>query len=504
MDRTMEVTLGYILKRSSLKLPEKTAILFENERISYEELNTRVNQVANAMIKMGVKKGDKVASLLFNTPELIEIYFAAAKIGAVNIPVNFRLVSKEVSYIVSQSDSVVFFYDTSLRKIVDSLSTKDSLRLISVGPENFEDSEDYHEIRKSSSDQEPDVIVQEDDLRFIMYTSGTTGVPKGAMFSHKNNLWAALILSVTKKYDSSEVVLIVNPLFHMNSYINLIAAVYWGNKIVLMKKFDPVIMLKLIEQEKVSICSIVPTMCKRLLETARSNGFDSRSWRYCTCTGAAWSQELKKNFLETFPRVVPADAYGATEVMAGTLLEGQDLVRKPNSVGKPYLETVIKIIDENGKEVPPNQVGEIALFGPHVMLGYYKMSEASADALKDGWFHSGDVGYFDEEGYLYFLDRRKDMIVSGGENIYTAEIEKVLMDHKKIKDAAITGEADPEWGQVVKAIIVLEDKETMTPEEVIEYCKENLASYKKPHHVEFVESLPKNALGKILKRNIDQ
>lgn len=498
----MQVTLGYILKRSGIKFLKKTAIFFEDKRITYEELNHRVNQVANALLKMGVKKGDKVASLLFNTPELIEIYFAAAKIGAVNIPVNFRLIGREVSYIVQQSDSIVLFYDADLRKIIDDLSTKDSLKLISVGSTRFVDSEDYYELRSASVDKDPDVQVKEEDLRFIMYTSGTTGVPKGAMFSHKSNLWAALILSLTKKYDSNEVILLVNPLFHMNSYINLIAAVYWGNKIVLMKNFDSIKMLQLIEQEKVSICSIVPTMCKRLIEKAKTNCFDLKSWRYCTCTGAAWSVELKKNFRETFPGVIAADAYGATEIMAGTLLEGEDLVRKANSVGKPYLDTIIKIIDEKGQELSANQIGEIVLYGPHIMEGYYKMPEASEEALIEGWFHSGDVGYFDEEGYLYFLDRRKDMIVSGGENIYTAEIEKVLMGHEKISNSAVVGEPDAEWGQVVKAFIVLEENETMTPEEVIQYCKENLASYKKPRHVEFVESLPKNALGKILKRNI--
>ena len=498
----MQFTLGYCLMRSALKFPDKTAIVFEDQRITYGELNRRVNQIANGMLEMGIKKGDKVATLLYNTPELIEVYYAAAKIGAVNIPINFRLVGPEVSYITDQSDSVMICYDEAFREIIDGLSTKDRMHLVSLGGGGFKDSVDYHALRDKSSDAEPQVEVEETDLRFIMYTSGTTGVPKGAMFTHKNNLWAALSLIITKKYDHNEVILVVNPLFHMNSYINIIAAVFWGNKIVLVKKFDAREMLRLIQDEKVTMCSIVPTICKRLIEAARTGDYGLQSWRYCTCTGAAWSFALKQSFCETFPKVVAADAYGATEVMSGTLLEGKDLLQKPNSVGRPYLDTIIKILDENGQELPPDQVGEIALYGPHVTVGYYKMPRETAEALHDGWFHSGDLGYFDNEGYLYFLDRRKDMIVSGGENIYTAEIEKVLMGHPKIVDVAITGEPDDEWGQVVKALVVLAEDQTMTPEEVISYCKEHLASYKKPHYVEFVESLPKNALGKILKRNL--
>jgi acyl-CoA synthetase (AMP-forming)/AMP-acid ligase II len=498
----MEFTLGYCLERSALKFSDKTSIVYEKNRISYKELNRRTTFLANAFLKFGIKKGDKIASLLFNTPEVIEVYFAAAKIGAVNVPINFRLVDREVDYILSQSDSSILIYDISLREVVENASSASDLILISVGKKSYPDSTNYEKILSSSTDSKVSICVTENDLRFIMYTSGTTGSPKGAMFTHKNNLWAALSLIITKKYDFNETLFIVNPLFHMNSYINVIASIFMGNKIVLMKKFNATEMLKQIESEKVTICSIVPTICKRLLETCEDRDFDTSSWRYCTCTGSSWPFKMKKEFMTKFPHVVTADAYGATEVFSGTLIEGHEIIKRPQSVGKPYLDTLLKIVDKKGVELKAGKIGEIILFGPHVTKGYYKNREATKNALKNGWFYTGDRGYVDDDGYLYFVDREKDMIISGGENIYSAEIEKVLLLHEKITEAAVVGVPDNEWGEVVKAYIVLRNSVKMDKDEVITFCKQHLASYKKPHLVEFVDSLPKNTMGKILKKEL--
>jgi acyl-CoA synthetase (AMP-forming)/AMP-acid ligase II len=273
-----------------------------------------------------------------------------------------------------------------------------------------------------------------------------------------------------------------------------------GNKIVIMKKFDPEIMLSLIQAEKVTLCSIVPTICKRLLEVSPEKHFDTKSWRYCTGTGSAWTFDMKKQLMEKYPNTMIADAYGATEVFSGTLLKGREIINKPGSVGRPYLDTSIRIIDEEGNEVKPYKIGEIVLFGPHATLGYYKEPEATEKALKDGWFHTGDLGYIDEEGFLFLADRATDMIISGGENIYSAEIESVLLKHEKITEAAVIGVPDYEWGEVVKACIVVSDDAEMSEDEVIEYCKEHLAPYKKPKYVEFYDTLPKNELGKVLKK----
>jgi len=351
-------------------------------------------------------------------------------------------------------------------------------------------------------DSELDISVKEKDLRFIMYTSGTTGFPKGAMFTHRNNLWAALSIIITKKYDFNEVVLFVNPLYHMNSYINVIACIFMGNKMVLMKRFDTIIMMRLIESEKVTMCSVVPTICQRLLEISKDHQLNTGSWRYCTSTGAPWPFEIKKAFMEIFPHVVMADAYGATEVFSGTLIQGSEILKKPNSVGRPYVDTIIKIVDDQGNELLPGQIGEIIFYGPHVTQGYYNDPGATSESLKDGWFYSGDLGYFDEDGYLYLLDRKKDMIISGGENIYSLEIENVLLRNEKILEAAVVGVPDDRWGEAVKAYIVLRPSVTMGKEEVISFCQKHLASYKKPRYVEFVDSLPKNSLGKILKNRL--
>ena len=453
-------------------------------------------------MKLGIKKGDKIASMLFNSPEIIEAYYAAAKIGAITVPVNFRLVGREVEYIIDQSESSTFIYDADLRNVIEKFSARRDLNLISVGKNEYSGSMNYEKLIADSIDSEVDVPVNEKDLRFIMYTSGTTGVPKGAMFTHSNNLWAALSIIIAKKYDFNDVVLIVNPLFHMNSYINVIASIFMGNKVVVMKSFDPVRMMELIESEKVTICSVVPTICKRLIEASEDYQFNTESWRYCTCTGSLWPVEMKKVFMSKFPHVVMADAYGATEVFAGTIIESPEMVKKLQSVGRPYLDTLIRIVDKQGNDLKPGQIGEIIFYGPHVTKGYYNNLEATDEALKNGWFCSGDLGYFDEDGYLFFVDREKDMIISGGENIYSAEIENVLLRHDKVFEVAVVGVPDDKWVEAVKAYIVLLDQAEMDEDEVINFCKEHLASYKRPKHIEFVKLLPKNQMGKVLKKEL--
>jgi acyl-CoA synthetase (AMP-forming)/AMP-acid ligase II len=261
-------------------------------------------------------------------------------------------------------------------------------------------------------------------------------------------------------------------------------------------------MMRLIESEKVTICSVVPTICEKLLEVLKDHEFNTTSWRYCTSTGAPWPFGMKKAFMERFPQVVMADAYGATEVFSGTLIQGSEILEKPKSVGKPYLDTIIRIVDDQGMELQPGQIGEIIFYGPHVTQGYYNDPVATGEALREGWFYSGDLGYFDQDGYLYLVDRKKDMIISGGENIFSLEIENVLLRNEKIMEAAVVGVPDDQWGEVVKAYIVLRPSVTMGKDEVVNFCQEHLASYKKPRYVEFVDSLPKNSLGKILKKDL--
>lgn len=494
----MEFTLGYLLKRSAIKFPNKTAIVSGETRISFDELNRRTNRLANALQRKKVKKGDKIASILFNSSQLIEVYFAAAKIGAISVPVNYRLASAEVNYILRQSDSSVLIYDSELEPMVTALDTK-GLLCISIGEITAANSIPYESLLHDSTDEEILAEVTERDLRFIMYTSGTTGFPKGAMFTHANNLWAALSLIINKKYDFNECVFFVNPLYHMNSYINVIACIFMGNKMVIMRKFDALQMMGLLEREEVTMCSVVPTICQRLLEIPPERKFNTEKWRYCTSTGAPWPFDLKKAFMQKFPHVVMADAYGATEVFSGTLIQGDEILRKPYSVGKAYLDTLIKIVNEQKEELPTGQTGEIAFYGPHVTQGYYKNPETTKESLIDGWFFPGDLGYFDEDGYLYLVDRKKDMIISGGENIYSLEIENVLLKTEKISEVAVVGVPDAQWGEVVKAYIVLRPQVTMDKEEVIKFCAQHLASYKKPRFVEFVENLPKNSMGKIMK-----
>jgi acyl-CoA synthetase (AMP-forming)/AMP-acid ligase II len=498
----MEFTMGYMLQRSAIKFAGKTAVVSGNLRLTYGELNRRVNRLARVLLESGIKKGDKIASLLFNSPQVIEIYFAAARIGAISVPINYRLVDTEIEYILDQSDSVALIFDSELAPTIAKLPPTD-LRLISVGTGNsIEGAASYEELLAGVSDDEVTVDVAEKDLRFIMYTSGTTGQPKGAMFTHANNLWAALSLIINKRYAFGESVLFINPLYHMNSYINVIACMFMGHKMVVMRKFDASEFIRLMQQEEVSMCSVVPTICQALLALPPQQGSDLPKWRYCTCTGAPWPLESKKAFMERFPNVIMADAYGATEVFSGTLIQGPEILAKPYSVGRAYLDTLIRIVDESGKVLAAHEVGQIALFGPHVTQGYYKNPEATQESLVNGWFFPGDLGYFDEDDYLYVVDRKKDMIISGGENIYSMEVENVLRRHECVTEVAVVGVPNAHWGEIVKAYVVPRPGPVPTFEDLVEFCGKYLASYKKPREIEFVADLPRNSMGKIMKRDL--
>lgn len=499
------MNIAYLLVNSVNKYPDRIAIISEKKRFSYKALNRRVNQLAQAMRQYGLKKGDRVAIMFFNTYQFAEIYFATIKMGALITPVNFRFVEEEIEYIVNNSESSFFFFAKEFQETITSiyqrLHTVKNFVGVNVGKEDF--AHDYESFLSLGESYEPEVDIGESDPCQIMYTSGTTGKPKGAVITHGNVLWNLMNTILGREDHPGETSLIIGPLYHtaaLNNHFTIQVAL--GGTSILVKKFDPEIVLQYIEKEKVNVVSGSPAMYNLLLQYPTLDHFDTCSITKCTAGSAILPQEIKERLLEVFPKATGIyDVYGCTEASPTiTILSGRDSFRKHGSVGPPVPFLQARIVNEDGRPLPPNQIGELVCQGPNVMQGYYKNEEATKEAVKDGWLYTGDLATADEDGYLYIVDRKKDMIVSGGENIYPREIEEVLFRHPAIADVAVVGIPDSIWGETVKAFIVLKHGKIVDEQEVIDFCKSHLASYKKPRAIEFVSSIPKNPSGKPLKR----
>ncbi|SFQ95342.1 class I adenylate-forming enzyme family protein [Desulfoscipio geothermicus] len=501
------------LRINSWRFPDKVAAVFNEQRVTYSELNARANRLAHGLLKRGFKRGDKVSIILYNCIEFLEIYHALARIGVVSVPINFRLVPNEREYIVNNSDSRALFMGSEFLKDFDPKKVPNvANNCIIVGsPEDVPEGMAYYEnIIEGMPDHEPFVDQSEEDLFYLGYTSGTTGFPKGAMIQTRGTLEViknALIrnsgrqgVDMTKR-----VFLAIMPICHSNSiWATLIT--YWmgGTNVIFPSgKFDPEKVLQIIHKEKVTTTSMVPTMITRILELP-----DEVKYKYSmdslTSVGSSSAPLLTKTkeaALEFFKNARFSEGYGSTETGALTTLRHKDQLRKVRSIGKPNPGIEIKLIDEEGREVTkPNEVGVLWAKAPSAFIGYYKDPEKTKEAINGEWATAGDMAYLDEEGYYYLVDRKHDMIISGGENIYPAEIEEVLIKHPAVSEVAVIGVPHEQWGEEVKALIILKEGAQTTEEEILEYCKERLAGYKRPRSVEFKDDFPRTATGKVLKR----
>ena len=376
---------------------------------------------------------------------------------------------------------------------------------ISTGNQKLKKAFDYETLLKRSKKDEPAVRLSEKDECQLMYTSGTTGRPKGALLTHGNILWNLVNVIIGREDREGEISLVVGPLYHtaaLNNHFTVRVAM--AGTSILIRNFDPERVMKLIEKEKVNVISGAPAMYHLILALPDLEKYDTRSVTKCTTGSAILPHETKERLLKLFTNANGIyDVYGCTEASPNiTILKAKDSLRKQECVGSPLPFLEVRIVDGKDREVAVGEVGELICRGPNVMKGYYKDRKATQQALRGGWLHTGDLARRDEEGFIYIVDRRKDMIVSGGENIYPREIEEVLYHHHKIQDAAVIGVPDPIWGESVKAVVVLKKGEAMKGEEVIEYCKSYLGSYKKPRSVEFVNILPRNPSGKVLKNEL--
>jgi len=508
----MGMNVGHLLSVSAARFSDKIALIQGDRRVSYSTFNNRVNTLANKLLQLDVRKGDKASLYLHNSIEWAEIYFALSKIGAVVVPINFRLKGDELIHIVRNSESKILFFDLDLHQNVEEVKHEITgiTTFIALGNNHSGTYVSYQQLFNESSNEEPNVFISEEDIHSICYTSGTTGLPKGAMLTNINIIMGHyLINSVEFNIRGDDITLATTPFSQRIGWAKIVTSTSLGSTLVIMPSFNAEEVMKITEKERVTNISIVPTIGRLILQLPNIESYDTSSMRQFFISGEAFPVELKKQLMERFPHVDLTSCFASTESGQVTIMTTEDVRTKPDSVGIPLPCVEVKIVDERGKEVDPGEVGEIAVRSGRpgmycIMKEYYKDPEYTKKAFLGDWLRMGDIGRLDDDGYLYVLDRKKDMIISGGFNIYSREVEAVLETNKKVSEAAVIGVADEKFGEAVKAFVVLNKGAEVNAEELIEYCKTKLASYKKPKYIEFVDSLPRNIAGKVLKYKLKQ
>ncbi len=502
------MTLGYSVVRNSRKYPRKTAICCGEAREDYRELNERTNRLAKGLRALGLGKGDRIATLSFNSIELMESYIAHLKIGAITVPLNAWGMDKDIQYQADFTESRFFTFGHDFLPRVEKLRPllPRIKEWIFFGPTRPPFARSYEELIAREAPGDFPLEVREEDEAFILFTGGTTGTPKGAVLTHKSLLWN--IISVTTENQSptpEDTVYYPMPLFHTAALSRFLAYMYAGGTFIVTREFDARKCLEIIQSERVTAMTGNPTIWGKLLQEIDKNDYDTRSMRmYLSSQGLMHPPMQRAVETRLFPQACTYVSYALTEASPGvTILKPEDRPGEPGSIGKPYMCTEVRIVDDEDRDLPTGEVGEILVKGPTVMKEYYRNPEETAQTLRGGWLHTGDLGKYDRDGFLYFVDRKKDMIKTGGLNVYSKEVEEVLARHPHIAEAVIIGVPDEKWGETIKAVVVVKEGKSLAEEEVIAFCKEHLASYKKPTSVAFLDALPKTRFGgKVLKREL--
>lgn len=503
--------MGDVLRRTASRVPDKPALIMGEESLSYGELNRRVNQLANALLAQGLGKGDRVAVLTNNCMEFFEIYLALCKAGGVLVPINNLLRLGELNQIMAYMRPRFIFYHKDFQELVLAvMEGQASLETaVCLGGEPAAGHLAYEPLLEAGSPAEPQVEIRGEDLMSIFLTSGTTGRPKGALRTHHHNCLNALSAAVEVGVRPDDRVLLLFPFYHV-TFEDRFCHLLMGNTFVLRREghFDPAQVLDLLTRHRISICQFVPTMISSMLENKDIEKYDLSALRLILYAAAPMPVELLKRAMGRF-KCGFMQFYGQTETGPMTtilrpedhILEGApEQVERLASCGRPVLDFDARVVDETGRELPAGQVGELVVRSEAAISGYWELPEESAAAVVDGWLHTGDFARKDDEGFIFIVDRKNDMIISGGKNIYPREIEEVLYQHPEVREAMVIGVPDDHWGESVKAIVVLQNGAKIEAQEIIEHCKQRLASYKKPRTVEFWDALPKSPTGKLLKR----
>jgi long-chain acyl-CoA synthetase len=511
------LNLAVLLEDSARNVPDRVAVICGEAKFTYAEINAKANQVANALEKMGIGKGDNVALSSPNLPFFPMIYYGILKTGAAVVPLNILLKGREIAYHLGDSDAKVYFcFEGSAElpigeegfKGFTATETCEKFILLTLdgrAESPFENSQTFWQFVENQPTTFESAVTDENDTAVILYTSGTTGQPKGAELTHLNIVLNARLSDTMYPRRDADVHLLTLPLFHsFGQVVQLNAGFYNRATLVLLPRFSAEDALRLMEKHDVTIFAGVPTMYWALFNYAEADKYDlekiAKNLRLCKSGGASLPVEVLKGFEEKFNTKI-LEGYGLSETSPVAVFNkyGES---KAGSIGFPVWGVQVRVVDENGKDVADGELGEIAIRGHCVMKGYYKRPEATDAAIKNGWFHSGDIGRRDADGYLYISDRVKDMILRGGFNVYPREIEEFLMTHSAVSLCAVIGIPSNEHGEEIKAVIVTKDEAEVSETELIEFCKANMASYKYPRFVEFRDSLPMTATGKILKREL--
>ncbi len=467
-------------------------------KFSYADVDRRTDRLAAALAARGIGKGDRVALLAPNCAEYFELQFACGRLGAIMLPLNWRLTVPELEYILSDAAPKLLIHDRSFAGQARALS-KDLLEIDHDNPDS-----PYEHALALAGDAPTPLALTHDDVGMVMYTSGTTGHPKGAIITHGMVFWNAVNLGIPALISPRTVQLVVLPLFHtggLNCYANPV--LHAGGTLLIMRTFDPGLALDYISDEALGITHFfgVPAPYQFMMQHPKFQDADLSRLQIAGVGGAPCALAILEGWSK---RGIPlVQGWGMTETSpAGTMLDAADAIRKVGSAGKAMMHTAIRIVDDGGKDVPPGGIGELLIKGPNITPGYWNKPEATAAAFTDGWLHTGDAARMDEEGFVYIVDRWKDMYISGGENVYPAEVENVLFQLPEVADAAIIGVPDDRWGEVGMAIVVRKEGQSLEEGDVIRHCLGRLAKFKVPQSVTFIDVLPRNATGKVLKREL--
>ena len=497
------MNLGTYLDNSVKKYKEETFLWFYDQTISYEEFGKRVNILANALKKLGFSKGDFIHVLIENSPETLIAYFAIQKIGAVAGPINGWWKAPEVEYLLNDSKGRGLIIEDQYLPILKEIRANcPNLEIIIEKGENPLPEHQSLAVLFESGDATPVKCESGDDeIAYIFYTSGTTGNPKGVLLSHKNVTADVRGITEALKLEERQTILIFLPLFHVNAMLTTTFGLGIGQHVVLRKRFSASEFWEVVDKYKVNFWSAVPAVYQILLTDPTRQKYDLSSLQFGICGAAPLTAETMRKFEETF-KIPIVEGYGLTEATCVSTINPRVGVRKVGSIGLALPGQEVKIVDEQGNELPPGEAGEIVIGGDVVMKGYFNRPEATAETIVNGYLHTGDVAYKDEDGYIFIVDRIKDMVIRGGENIYPKEIDNLLATHPKIQEAATVGVPDATMGEEVKAFIIADD-DSLTEEEVIKFCEEKLAKFKVPRYVEIIEGdFPRSPIGKVLKKEL--